>query len=172
MMLHVRFYAVNEALVLSVLAGRADRRSERNPAETHFQRTCSDWQQQRPWTSAWSSRTEDRHHAEGGMWNNSQVKNTAANHCPPLSPLEKSLNNAVICLWEEQGDERTNTHRKISLFTHKYQTQRQMRKSLVYVSKAFDHATFSTLKKKNTKNLEHSLVHQRHNTMSNIYTIQ
>lgn len=43
-----------------------------------------------------------------------------------------------------------------------------MRKSLV--SKAFDHATFSTLKKKNTNNQEHSLVHQTHKTMSNIYT--
>lgn len=46
-----------------------------------------------------------------------------------------------------------------------------MRGSLVYVSKAFDHATLSTLKNKNTKNHEHSLVHQRHKTMSNIYTI-
>ena len=38
-----------------------------------------------------------------------------------------------------------------------------MRKGLVYVSKAFDHATFSTLKK-NTNNHEHSLVHQRQQT--------
>lgn len=60
---------------------------------------------------------------------------------------------------------RTNEHTlQNSLFTHKYQIQRQMRNSLVYDSKAFDHATFSTLKKKkktNTKNHEHSLVHQR-----------
>lgn len=52
-----------------------------------------------------------------------------------------------------------------------------MRQSLVNVSKAFDHATFSTLKNrtnkqnKTPKNHEHSLVHQRHKTMSNIYTI-
>lgn len=71
--------------------------------------------------------------------------------CLPLSPLEKTLTDAVICLSEEQGDEQTSIHCKISLFTHKYQIQRQMRKSLVYVSKAFDHATFSTFKKKKTK---------------------
>ncbi len=58
------------------------------------------------------------------------------------------LSVKVICLWEEEGDEQTSIHCKIRLFTHKYQIQRQMRGSLVYVSKAFDHATFSTFKKK------------------------
>lgn len=80
------------------------------------------------------------------------------------------MTSAVICLLEELGDEQMSVHYKISIFTHKYQIQRQMRKSLV--SKAFDHATFSTLKKQNTNNQEHSLVHQTHKTMSNIYTIQ
>lgn len=66
-------------------------------------------------------------------------------------------------------------HSKIGIFfpKHKYQTQGQKRKSLVYVSKAFDHATFSIVRKKK-KNIFKifSLVHKRHETMPNIYTIR
>lgn len=65
----------------------------------------------------------------------------------PLSPLEKNLTNAVI-YWRYRVMKK-RAYCKISLFTHKYQIQGQMKKSLVYVSKAFDHATFSTLKKQN-----------------------
>lgn len=52
---------------------------------------------------------------------------------------------------------RTNEHtlQNKSYFIHKYETQRQMRQSLVNVSKAFDHATFSTLKKQNKKKKQH-----------------
>lgn len=48
---------------------------------------------------------------------------------------------------------RTNEHtlQNKSYFIHKYETQRQMRQSLVNVSKAFDHATFSTLKNRTKK---------------------
>lgn len=42
-------------------------------------------------------------------------------------------------------------HCKINHFTHKYQIQGQMKMSLVYVSKAFNHAMFSTLKKSGTQ---------------------
>lgn len=68
----------------------------------------------------------------------------------PLSHLEKILNDTNICLFQEQSDKQTSIHFKIDFFTHKYQIQRRVRQSLVYVGKAFDHATFSTLKNNNT----------------------
>ncbi len=103
---------------------------------------------------------------------------TAHNQIPvrPVSPLEKRLINAVICQLEKQADKQTSTHCKISLFTHKYQIQRQMRKSHVYVSKAFDHATFGYLKKtseilntaSSTRDTKQCQIYIQYNTNNNI----
>lgn len=90
-------------------------------------------------------------------------------HSQHSSPLEKSLTSAVICVLEEQGDEQTSIHYKITLFTHKYQIQRLMRNSLVYVSKAFDHATFSTLKNTNNHH-EHTAQSTTDTKQCQIYT--